>query len=110
MKVQLFLIKKNLFDEVFVKDIVTIYICNDLSSSYLLTFNQILNSYNNGTWDINNRASCVYSARLHSHDSTSELYYSCIKGNYQTKLFSQLTNAAEILYFTPMKTELSKCL
>ncbi|KAF6026331.1 hypothetical protein EB796_015359 [Bugula neritina] len=39
---------------------------------------------------------CVYSARLHSHDSTSELYYSCIKGKYQTKLFSQLTNAAEV--------------
>ncbi|KAF6041674.1 hypothetical protein EB796_000017 [Bugula neritina] len=39
---------------------------------------------------------CVYSARLHSHDSTSELY-SCIKGKYQTKLFSQLTNAAEVI-------------
>ncbi|KAF6026339.1 hypothetical protein EB796_015357 [Bugula neritina] len=42
-------------------------------------------------------AECVYSARLHSHDSTSELYYSCIKGKYQTKLFSQLTNAAEVI-------------
>ncbi|KAF6033563.1 hypothetical protein EB796_008126 [Bugula neritina] len=31
-----------------------------------------------------------------SYDSTSELY-SCIKGKYQTKLFSQLTNAAEVI-------------
>jgi len=42
------------------------------------------------------QAECVNSAQILSHDSTSELY-SCIKGNYQTKLFSQLTNAAEVI-------------
>ncbi|KAF6035749.1 hypothetical protein EB796_005941 [Bugula neritina] len=35
-------------------------------------------------------------ARSHSHDSTSELY-SCIKGKCPTKLFSQFTNAAEVI-------------
>ncbi|KAF6038410.1 hypothetical protein EB796_003313 [Bugula neritina] len=43
------------------------------------------------------KAECVRnSARLHSHDSTSKLC-SCIKGKYETKLFSQLTNAAEVI-------------
>ncbi|KAF6038397.1 hypothetical protein EB796_003300 [Bugula neritina] len=32
--------------------------------------------------DICGKAECVYSARLHSHDSTGELNYSCIKGKY----------------------------
>ncbi|KAF6026337.1 hypothetical protein EB796_015355 [Bugula neritina] len=38
----------------------------------------------------------LYYARITSHDTTSQLY-SCIKGKYQTKLFSQLTNAAEVI-------------
>ncbi|KAF6035748.1 hypothetical protein EB796_005940 [Bugula neritina] len=47
--------------------------------------------------NLSSQAECVNCARLHSHDSTSELYYSCIKGKYQTKLFSQITNAAEVI-------------
>ncbi|KAF6034579.1 hypothetical protein EB796_007119 [Bugula neritina] len=51
--------------------------------------------------NINDQAECDNSARLHSHDSTSELYYSCTKVNIRlscsVNLLMQLSLSSRIV-------------